>query len=162
MARIAPLTYSGRVNGRPAHVLLFLTGFAAAAVGACSDETSGGAGGAGPGGAGGEPTSTSGGGGTETSPCDALGSCGDFNSGCQACAVSRACARAYESCLNAAPCVTFSNCIAECGADNMCRSSCEAQHPDGKKQREDLDRCIGCEECPETCGGVASCNLGDP
>lgn len=139
-----------------------LLALAACSTGAEPRRSPDGAGGSDDGGAGGGASDAGTAGGAVTSrfvgaACDDVASCGDYGSGCVACAIKHGCADVYRACIDSLECVEFSTCADACAeADTSCDNACVKDHPEGKKKFEALVLCTVCDECPTACGQLAS------
>lgn len=85
--------------------------------------------------------------------CDAVGTCGDYSTGCVGCAVSGPCAQQFSVCESSPACVGYSNCLSAC-ADPACYDMCETQHATGATEYSDLVSCVICQECSASCNGA--------
>ena len=85
--------------------------------------------------------------------CDSMGVCGDFQSGCIACAVESTCSLQYNTCVNSQTCLEYNNCINAC-SDQACYDMCDSQYPTGSAQFNDAANCVLCDACPISCDGA--------
>jgi hypothetical protein len=83
--------------------------------------------------------------------CDNTGTCGDYGSGCIACAEAGNCAAPLDACSYSDDCREAVMCMEPCGWNQACIDECVAQYPEGAALYDDLVNCILCEECPNDC-----------
>jgi hypothetical protein len=87
-------------------------------------------------------------------PCSSIADCGNFGSGCIHCAITTACADAYQTCFDDPSCVDYATCLDQCAeGDDVCAADCVAISLEASVAAyEALIGCVLCDQCADPCG----------